>query len=127
MTALVAFQLALTTSGMPCVMPGTGMPAGSMRAQAVGDGAQMAMSAMVSGSPTGRVGAGSANMPGRAPCDQQMRWPVCQTMGPCITALAPAETGGCALPHHVPARIAALVIIAPPSRTYPPDLPPPRA
>ena len=122
-TALVALQLALTASGMPCLMPGARMPTASMRT----DGAPMGKSAAVGDASSERMVAGTGSMPDRAPCDQQMRWPVCQAMGPCVTALVPTDLGARTLRPNLPACIAALVVIAPPTLTYPPDLPPPRA
>ena len=127
MTALVAFQLALTASGVACIMPRDAMPIAAQESATMRTGAPMAASTRVIGESTRRIDPATRGMPERAPCNQEMRWPACLAMGPCIVALAPAPIGARPLPPGLPACLAALVVIAPPSRTYPPDLPPPRA
>lgn len=127
MTALVAFQLALTASGVACIMPRDAMPTVAQGSATMRTGAPMAASTRVIGESTRRIDPATRGMPERAPCNQEMRWPACLAMGPCIVALAPAPIGARPLPPGLPACLAALVVIAPPSRTYPPDLPPPRA
>lgn len=127
MTALVAFQLALTASGVACIMPRDAMPTAAQESATMRTGAPMAASTRVIGESTRRIDPATRGMPERAPCNQEMRWPACLAMGPCIVALAPAPIGARPLPPGLPACLAALVVIAPPSRTYPPDLPPPRA
>jgi len=61
------------------------------------------------------------------PCDQKQSMPICQAMGPCVTALIASRASAVAEPRDVPSRAIAMVVLTPPSATFPPELPPPRA
>lgn len=122
MLALSGSQLGLAASGMACAMPTTGMVA--RMAASSPDG--MAMASSAPAREESASGTRATSVPHRAPCDQQMRIPMCQAMGPCVTAIAAAPVGprGVRVP---PERIGAAIALTPPSRTSPPELPPPRA
>jgi len=122
LTALFALQFPLTASRPLCIMADaemTGAPLG-MDART-----PTAIAPVVGATSSARMDVGT--MPERAPCNQQMRWPVCQSMGSCIAALAPADGSAPGMPRQPAGRAAPLVVITPPALTYPPDLPPPRA
>ena len=126
MTALFGFQLWLAGSGIACIMPGVSggvMQLATMRA------ASMAMPAGIGIAAPDRpaMSAHSTSMPHQMPCDQQMSMPLCQAMGPCVTALMPAPAGATAVPYSTPSRAIAMVVLTPPSESFPPELPPPRA
>jgi hypothetical protein len=56
-----------------------------------------------------------------------MSAPMCQAMGPCVTSLAAAPVSPNDGKFGVPSLAIALVVLTPPSQTFPPELPPPRA
>jgi hypothetical protein len=122
MTTLLAFQLWLTGSGMFCMMPGpaqqglTGTMSGAMA---------MGSSATATDQPT--PGAAANSIPEQVPCDKQMGLPMCQAMGPCITALAAAAVNGNTERMVPSSRVIAMSVLAPPSQSFPPEPPPPRA
>ena len=65
--------------------------------------------------------------PDGAPCDQPGTPEACQIMAPCagaFVAVVPSRTRTLA---DVPAAVLAVIVATPPSRTIPPELPPPRA
>lgn len=122
MTTLLAFQLWLTGSGMFCVMPG---PARQGMTHTMSGAMAMGSSATATGGPA--MSAAAASMPEQMPCDKQMSLPMCQAMGPCITVLAAAPVSGNAERIGPPSRVVAMRVLAPPSRSFPPEPPPPRA
>lgn len=121
MTVLCAFQL-WVGSGMTCIMAGAGMTGEMGRAASgavmTGDHSMAAVSA---------VPAHAADASHQMPCDQRMNPPMCQAMGPCVTAMAASPVAGPIAQHVIPSRVAATVVLTPPSQTFPPELPPPRA
>jgi hypothetical protein len=126
MTTLLAFQFWLAASGMFCVMP-------SMAKQGMSDtmSGAMAMGSADSSAHQRVTGPAAADMPeqmpGEMPCDQRMSLPMCQAMGPCVVALAAALVSAYPAPLATPSRTIALIVVAPPSRSFPPEPPPPRA
>lgn len=116
LTAVIAVQFPLTAIRPSCIMASAEMAGAPMGADVMGTAVR-----------TATEPADGATMPKGTPCNQQMRWPVCQAMGPCITALAPADVCARTMPQRPATHPTPLVVIAPPARTYPPDLPPPRA
>lgn len=122
MATLVAFQFGVVGMGMACTMPERGMAMGMGHAgpSAVTRGGHPPVAGHSTTDP--RMG----GMPQRMPCDQQRSVPMCQAMGPCITALAaaPVDMGAA---YHPPSRAVAMVVLTPPLPTFPPELPPPRA
>jgi hypothetical protein len=94
------------------------------------DMAGMVMSGMeMAGMPTGEGTAPSSHGhgPDGAPCDQPGTPEACPFMAPCaggFFATAPSRARASA---DVPAAVLAVSIATPPSRTIPPELPPPRA
>ncbi|HET7583496.1 MAG TPA: hypothetical protein VFK13_01230 [Gemmatimonadaceae bacterium] len=123
MTVLFGFQLWLAGSGMACIMPSAAMQPATVRA------ASMAMPAgrRVAVSDRPAMSAHSPGMPHQMPCDQQMSMPMCQAMGPCVTALIAPPVSAIAVQRSTPSRVVAMVVLTPPSQTFPPELPPPRA
>lgn len=122
MATLFAGQLLLTGSGVACSMSRTAMERTMMHPMA----GSMAMASAAS-TEHGSVTAPHATAPRQMPCDQRMSWPVCQAMGPCLTALiAPFASSSTGTPCP-PERVIAMVVLTPPSQTFPPELPPPRA
>lgn len=122
MTTLFAFQLWLLGSGMFCMMPGPaeqGMTRTTPGAMAMGSAGTLA------DRPT--VSTDAAGTESQMPCDKQMSLPLCQAMGPCITALSAAPVSANAVQLDTPSRVIAMAMLTPPSRTFPPEPPPPRA
>jgi hypothetical protein len=114
-----ALQLVLARDGTTCVMPGVehdGM-AMAMAGQPAAGMSGMDMPLDVSPDATGR----------ESSCDHESAATACLVMAPCASGFVPiAETvddDAGALPE----RIAVATILMPPSRTTPPELPPPRA
>ena len=122
MTTLLAFQLWLTGSGMFCMMPGTAQQ-GTTRTRS----GAMAMGSTAMAPDRPAMGETAPSMPEQMPCDQQMSLPMCQAMGPCIAALAAAAVSGNAERIDPPSRVIAMSAVAPPSQSFPPEPPPPRA
>jgi hypothetical protein len=123
MLALFTFQFLVVGSGMACTMPTTAMT-GAMGRTASADMMQGHQASM--GVPaTTQLRAGETSHP--MPCDQKQSMPICQAMGPCITALIASHASALAEQRDVPSRAIAMVVLTPPSATFPPDLPPPRA
>ena len=117
MTVLLAFQLALGGSGIVCAMP---------------NGQSTASMTMSMGRSAGAVDQPAAiarqmGMPQQMPCNQQMHLAMCQAMGPCITPLAAGPVDGRTVRRGITSRVAALFVVAPPSRPFSPEPPPPRA
>jgi len=125
LTAVFALQFPLTASSSLCIMAGTRMAGAPLGSGDMAARMPTAIAPVVGGTSSARMDVGT--MPERAPCNQQMRWPVCQSMGPCIIALAPADVSVPGVPRQPVGRAAPFVVITPPALTYPPDLPPPRA
>jgi len=125
LTAVFALQFPLTASIPLCVMAGTRMAGAPLGSGDMAARMPTVIAPVVGGTSSARMDVGT--MPERAPCNQQMRWPVCQSMGSCIAALAPADGSAPGMPRQPAGRAAPLVVITPPALTYPPDLPPPRA
>lgn len=94
MTALVAFQLALTATGVACIMPRDAMPAVAQGSAAMRTGAPMAASTMAAGESTRHMDMGMQSIPERAPCNQQMRWPSCQLRVRPLIMTVTAVVGG---------------------------------
>jgi hypothetical protein len=114
-----ALQLVLARDGTTCVMPGAehdGM-AMAMAGQPAVDMSAMDMPADVS--PDGARQESS--------CDHESAATACLVMAPCaggfLAIAAPIDDDAGALPE----RIVLATIVMPPSRTTPPELPPPRA
>lgn len=114
-----ALQLVLARDGTTCVMPGAehdGM-AMAMAGQPAVDMSAMDMPADVS--PDGARQESS--------CDHESAATACLVMAPCASGFlaiaAPVDDDAGALPE----RIAVATVVMPPSRTNPPELPPPRA
>lgn len=121
-TMLFAFQLLVVGSGMACIMPGAAM-AGDMGRTAAGAVMKGNHSMpVVSATP-----AHAADASHQMPCDQRTNPPLCQAMGPCLTAIVATPVAAPVGQHIIPSRIAAMVVLTPPSQTFPPELPPPRA
>lgn len=113
----VMLQLILLGSGLACAMPGMGDRTASAGM------AQMHMGGSSS------MPAASGHVPDndQAPCSFPWAPAGCQSMTPCAPATLGASVGAVlpAPPHaHDVMR---LVVLAPPSRGIPPELPPPRA
>lgn len=123
MLALFAFQFLVVGSGMACTMPTRAMTGDMGRTASVdtmqGHEASMGVPAAT------RPRAGEMSHP--MPCDQKQSMPICQAMGPCVTALIAPHASAVAEPRDVPSRAIAMVVLTPPSATFPPELPPPRA
>jgi hypothetical protein len=126
MTTLLGFQFWLAASGMFCVLPSTG----EQGARSTMSGT-MAMGNADSGAHTSAAGQTASHapeqMPGKMPCDQRMNLPLCQAMGPCVVAIAAAPASADPAPFATASRMIAMTVVAPPSRTFPPEPPPPRA
>ncbi|HEY9449255.1 MAG TPA: hypothetical protein VIQ60_05855 [Gemmatimonadaceae bacterium] len=122
MTTMLAFQLWLTGSGMFCMVPG---PAQQGMTRTMSGAMAMGSTPMATDQPT--PGAAAASIPEQMPCDKQMSLPMCQAMGPCITALAAAAVKGNTERIAPTSRVHAMSVIAPPSQSFPPEPPPPRA
>lgn len=118
MTTLFAFQLWLTGSGMVCAMPG---PAEQGMTRAMSGAMPMGSTAAAAERPA--ASSDAANMPRGNPQSLAL----CQLMGPCATALAPARIGADGADFGTSPRVIAMVVLAPPSQSFPPEPPPPRA
>jgi hypothetical protein len=119
MAALVAFQLCLVGSGMACTMP--------VRGAELSMGRTAPVVASVSHHAPSALDGGMARMPKQMPCHEQGSVPMCQAMGPCVTALVGAPIRAIPVRVSPPSRVVALIVLTPPSQTFPPELPPPRA
>lgn len=124
-TTLLAFQFWLAGSGMACIMPRAAMQPATTRAAAMSMSMPVERGATAANRPA--MNAHPTDMPRQMPCDQQTNLPMCQAMGPCVTALVAALSVMNAGPHRTPSLAIAMVVLTPPSRTFPPELPPPRA
>lgn len=126
----LGFQLPLAAVGVTCVMPRGGASHVSNAGTSAMDMAGMDMAGMdMTGMPAGEGGAPSSHShgPDGAPCDQPGTPEACQVMAPCagaFVAVAPTRARPTA---HVPVAVLAVSVAMPPSRTIPPELPPPRA
>jgi hypothetical protein len=114
-----ALQLVLARDGTTCVMPGAehhGMAMATVAAPAVD---MSAMDMPLDVSPDGG--------PQKSSCDHESAATACLVMAPCasgfLTISATVNDDAGALPE----RIAVATVVMPPSRTNPPELPPPRA
>ncbi len=120
LTALVSgallLQLVLAGGGFACVMP----EGGGMRAAEASSMPGMTMSADAEGS----VQSPSSD---KAPCRLPWAPAGCQPMAPCAPAVVASAALVLAVPPTPIAEVATLVVLAPPSRSTPPELPPPRA
>lgn len=128
-----ALQLVLAGGGATCVMPG-----GAAHVETSTEGAEMAamdMSGMdMSGMDMTDMSAGESastpahgHTPDGTPCDQQTTPAACQVMAPCAGGFVGAARSATEAVAGVPARVEVANVTMPPSRTVPPDLPPPRA
>lgn len=61
------------------------------------------------------------------PCNQPGTPEACQVMAPCAGAFVAVAPNRARTPADVPAAVLAVSVATPPSRTIPPELPPPRA
>ena len=126
----LGLQLALAAVGVTCVMPSGGethsASAGIAEMEMAGmDMAGMDMAGMLAGE--GTAPASHSHGPDGAPCDQPGTPEACQVMAPCagaFVAVAPSRARALA---DVPTAVLAVSVATPPSRTIPPELPPPRA
>lgn len=126
----LGFQLALAAAGVTCVMPSSGAAHESSAATSQMDMAGMDMSGMdMAGMPMGEGAAPSSHShgPDGAPCDQPGTPEACQVMAPCAGAFVAVAPNRVRAPVDVPAGVLAVSVATPPSRTIPPELPPPRA
>jgi len=130
MTTLLAFQFWLAASGMFCVMPSVGKqgtPGTMAGAMAMGNAGSSDHSPSAGQAAAHVAAQMPEQMPGKMPCDQRMSLPLCQAMGPCVVALAAAPASASSAPFVTPSRTIAMTVVAPPSQSFPPEPPPPRA
>ena len=121
----LGLQLALAAVGVTCVMPSGGETHSASAGMAEMDMAGMDMAGMTAGE--GTAPSSHSHGPDGAPCDQPGTPEACQVMAPCagaFVAVAPTRARPTA---DVPAAVLAVSVATPPSRTIPPELPPPRA
>jgi hypothetical protein len=131
----LGFQLALAAVGMTCVMPSGGATHVSGAATSQMDMAGMDMAGMdmagmdMAGMPSGedKTPSSHSHGPDGAPCEQPGTPEACQVMAPCAGAFVAVTPSRARASADVPAAVLAVSVVTPPSRTIPPELPPPRA
>ena len=119
--SLLLIHLAWAGSGSACDMA-AGDDAGVGTSTAMdmsGDMAGMGMPA-----PTGTQSGGDHH---HAPCDVPWAPDACQSMAACASLAMVPTAGTERMLHAVPSMIASVLVLAPPSITLTPELPPPRA
>jgi hypothetical protein len=126
----LGIQLVLAAVGVTCVMPSGGTAHVSSAGASQMDMAGMDMAGMdMAGVPAGEGTAPSSHGhgPDGAPCDQPGTPEACQVMAPCAGAFVAVASSAARASADVPAAVLAVSVATPPSRTIPPELPPPRA
>jgi hypothetical protein len=126
----LTLQLALAAVGVTCVMPSGGSAHATSAGVAEMDMAGMDMSGMdMAGMPAreGTAPSSHSHGPDGAPCDQPGTAEACQIMAPCASAFVAVTPNRARSSADVPAVVLAVSVATPPSRTIPPELPPPRA
>ena len=119
LSGALLLQLVLVGSGFACAVPM------DMSAAATGD-ASSTMPGMDMGGP-------QTSSPSKAPSSDpspcRLPWvPAgCQSMAPCAPTVIASTTLSVSLPHLTAGSVLRLVVLTPPSRAIPPELPPPRA
>ena len=123
----LGFQLALAAVGVTCVMPSGGEThsASAGMAEMDMDMAGMDMAGIPAGE--GTAPASHSHGPDGSPCDQPGTPEACQIMAPCAGAFVAATPSRTRALADVPTAVLAVSVATPPSRTIPPELPPPRA
>jgi hypothetical protein len=114
---VLMLQLILLGSGLACAMPG-------MRDHATSVG--MAQMDMGSGTSTSTAPQQSPTQ-GGTPCSFPWAPAGCHSMAPCAPVAVATQTVALVPAPPVEHEMAGLVVLAPPSRSTPPELPPPRA
>lgn len=123
---ILAFHLTLAGLGATCVMPASdgsmnavSLPGGTMAGMATPGGkeADVSRSDRVPGSDRGQS----------APCNQPVNPASCQVMSPCAAAFIAVTAPRTDAAVVAPVAIRSARVLAPPSRTTTPELPPPRA
>lgn len=126
LSGILAFQLALAGLGATCVMPTSD---GSMSTAGLASGA---MAGMAMPGANGPDASRSDRVPGSdrgpsTPCNQPGNPASCQVMSPCAAAFIAAAAPRTDAATVAPITIRSVRVLAPPSRTTAPELPPPRA
>lgn len=124
-SSLLLLQLVLVGSGFACAMP---MPMGQQSPPAA-NAASTAVSDMVGMDMSGSQREASSKAPAsdRSPCRFPWAPAGCQSMAPCAPVAMAQAAEVASLPVTGAYVVAALDVLTPPSRSTPPELPPPKA
>ena len=120
LSGALLLQLVLVGSGFACAVPMDMSAATTADASSTMPGKDMTGPAQT---PSPSKGPSSDPSPCRLP------WvPAgCQSMAPCAPTVIASTALSVSLPHLTAASMVGLIVLTPPSRAIPPELPPPRA
>ena len=118
-SGVLLLQLVLVGSGFACALP-VDMAANATDVSSTMPGMDM-------GGPAQAPSPSKAPSSDPSPCRLPWVPAGCQSMAPCAPTVIASSAISVSLPHLTTASVVRLIVLTPPSRAIPPELPPPRA